>query len=127
MPKKKSGVRTGDARLAKTLSKALQAEGIKKRKAVRVANAVSESLGRDVPAGAGPTAEPQAAQVPTPARAPEPEPASTSQPEVSGDSYDGWTKADLLARARTVNLSGRATMSKGQLLEALRASEHAGA
>jgi hypothetical protein len=35
-------------------------------------------------------------------------------------SYDDWTKPDLLKRARELDISGRSTMSKTQLVDALR-------
>lgn len=34
-------------------------------------------------------------------------------------SYDDWTKADLMKRARELDIAGRSTMSKGDLVEAL--------
>lgn len=34
--------------------------------------------------------------------------------------YDDWRKDDLLARARELGVGGRSTMSKDQLIEALR-------
>ncbi len=37
----------------------------------------------------------------------------------SGD-YDDWTKADLMARAREIGIRGRSTMTKSQLVDALR-------
>lgn len=38
----------------------------------------------------------------------------------SSPSYDEWTKKDLVKRARELDISGRSTMSKGQLVDALR-------
>ena len=35
-------------------------------------------------------------------------------------SYDDWTKADLLERARELEIEGRSSMAKGELIEALR-------
>ena len=35
-------------------------------------------------------------------------------------SYDDWSKADLLARAREIGIKGRSSMTKAQLVEALR-------
>jgi hypothetical protein len=35
-------------------------------------------------------------------------------------SYDEWTKADLLARAREIGIDGRSSMNKDQLVKALR-------
>ncbi|GAA4397616.1 hypothetical protein GCM10023168_02740 [Fodinibacter luteus] len=37
----------------------------------------------------------------------------------AGD-YDDWTKKELLARAREVGIEGRSTMSKSELVDALR-------
>jgi hypothetical protein len=38
----------------------------------------------------------------------------------SSPSYDEWTKDDLMKRAREIGIDGRSSMSKGQLVEALR-------
>lgn len=38
----------------------------------------------------------------------------------SSPSYDDWTKADLMQRARELEISGRSSMSKGDLVKALR-------
>jgi len=35
-------------------------------------------------------------------------------------SYDEWSKQDLLARAREIGIKGRSSMTKGQLVQALR-------
>lgn len=35
-------------------------------------------------------------------------------------SYEEWTKADLLARAREIGIDGRSSMSKAELVKALR-------
>jgi hypothetical protein len=35
-------------------------------------------------------------------------------------SYDDWTKDDLLKRAREIGIKGRSSMSKAQLVNALR-------
>lgn len=35
-------------------------------------------------------------------------------------SYDDWTKDDLLKRARELDIEGRSSMSKSQLIDALR-------
>ena len=35
-------------------------------------------------------------------------------------SYDDWSKNDLLARAREIGIRGRSTMTKPQLIKALR-------
>ena len=35
-------------------------------------------------------------------------------------SYDDWTKKDLMDRAREIGIEGRSSMSKGDLVDALR-------
>jgi hypothetical protein len=35
-------------------------------------------------------------------------------------SYDGWSKEDLLSRAREIGIKGRSSMTKPQLINALR-------
>jgi len=35
-------------------------------------------------------------------------------------SYDDWTKQDLIQRAREVGIKGRSTMTKAELIKALR-------
>ena len=35
-------------------------------------------------------------------------------------SYEDWSKTDLVSRARDIGISGRSSMSKGQLIDALR-------
>ena len=35
-------------------------------------------------------------------------------------SYDDWSKQDLLQRARQIGIKGRSSMTKGQLVQALR-------
>jgi hypothetical protein len=35
-------------------------------------------------------------------------------------SYDDWSKNDLLKRAREIGIEGRSSMSKGELISALR-------
>ena len=37
----------------------------------------------------------------------------------SGD-YDDWTKTDLMTRAREIGIEGRSSMSKSELIDALR-------
>ena len=37
-------------------------------------------------------------------------------------SYDDWSKDDLMKRARDLDISGRSSMNKGQLIRALRSS-----
>jgi len=38
----------------------------------------------------------------------------------SGTPYQEWTKAQLMARARELDIDGRATMNKAELVDALR-------
>jgi hypothetical protein len=38
----------------------------------------------------------------------------------SSPSYDAWTKKDLMARAREIGIDGRSSMSKDELVSALR-------
>jgi hypothetical protein len=35
-------------------------------------------------------------------------------------SYDGWSKQDLVQRAKEIGIKGRSTMSKAELVKALR-------
>ena len=35
-------------------------------------------------------------------------------------SYDDWTKQDLIQRAREIGIKGRSTMTKAELIKALR-------
>ena len=37
-----------------------------------------------------------------------------------GESYEEWTKDELYAKAREVEVHGRSSMSKGELIDALR-------
>ena len=37
-----------------------------------------------------------------------------------GRSFDSWSKADLIKRAREIGLKGRSTMNKSDLIKALR-------
>jgi hypothetical protein len=37
-------------------------------------------------------------------------------------SYDDWSKEDLMKRARDLDISGRSSMNKGQLVKALRST-----
>ncbi len=87
MPKKGTGPSVKDKRLYK----ALRDEGIKKKKAARIANSAAAESGQTVAERGG-----------------------------QSDSYDEWTKSALLARARQVGVTGRSTMTKTQLVEALR-------
>ncbi|CAN5537650.1 Rho termination factor N-terminal domain-containing protein [soil metagenome] len=70
---------------------ALRKEGASKEKAARIANA-SAAQGRSKVARRGGKA---------------------------GD-YDDWTKSDLLARARELDVDGRSKMNKAELIKALR-------
>jgi hypothetical protein len=38
----------------------------------------------------------------------------------TSESYDEWTKDDLLARAREIGIEGRSSMNKAELIDALR-------
>jgi Rho termination factor, N-terminal domain len=73
------------------LYKVLRHEGIKKAKAVRIANAVMPSSGSRVP-----------------------------KQNRRSAAYEKWTKSDLLARARKVGVTGRSSMRKSELVTALR-------
>jgi hypothetical protein len=51
--------------------------------------------------------------------------ANTSRSKVArkggkAPSYDDWTKADLMQRAREIGIEGRSSMSKSELISALR-------
>jgi hypothetical protein len=51
--------------------------------------------------------------------------AATSRSQVGrkggkSGSYDDWSKPDLVRRAREIGIKGRSTMSKAQLVKALR-------
>ena len=49
--------------------------------------------------------------------------AATSRSRVGGrksGSYDDWTKPDLLKRAGEIGIKGRSTMTKAELIKALR-------
>ena len=51
--------------------------------------------------------------------------AATSRSQVArkggqSGSYDGWTRPDLIRRAREIGIKGRSTMTKAQLINALR-------
>ena len=78
------------------LYKALRNEGIGKKKAVRVANAI----------GNGSTTKPTTGN-------------SSKRTRRSVD-YENRTKTELLDRARKNKISGRSAMSKNQLIKALR-------
>lgn len=70
---------------------ALRDDGASKEKAARISNAASNTSRRAVAAKGG----------------------------RSGD-YEDWTKQDLLKRARQIGIEGRSSMSKSQLITALR-------
>jgi hypothetical protein len=70
---------------------ALRDEGASQEKAARIANAGAATSRKKVAARGG--------------RSP---------------SYDDWTKADLLRRAREIGIRGRSSMTKPQLISALR-------
>jgi hypothetical protein len=70
---------------------ALRDDGASKEKAARISNAAANTSRKAVGAKGG----------------------------RSGD-YDDWTKEDLLKKAREVGVRGRSSMSKSQLIDALR-------
>jgi hypothetical protein len=70
---------------------ALRDEGASKEKAARIANASSNSSRSAVGRKGG-----------------------------SSPSYDDWTKPDLEKRAREIGIEGRSTMTKDELIAALR-------
>jgi hypothetical protein len=70
---------------------ALRRDGASKEKAARIANASANSSRSE-----------------------------TGRKGGESPSYDEWTKADLMARAREIGIGGRSTMTKGQLVKALR-------
>jgi hypothetical protein len=71
--------------------RALRREGNSEEKSARIANAAAGSSRKSVGARGG-----------------------------KSGSYDDWTKKDLLQRARELGISGRSSMSKPQLIDALR-------
>jgi hypothetical protein len=71
--------------------RALRREGNSEEKSARIANAAAGSSRKSVGARGG-----------------------------KSGSYDDWTKKDLLQRARELGISGRSSMSKPQLIHALR-------
>jgi hypothetical protein len=71
--------------------KALRREGASKEKAARIANASAGSSREKVASKGG-----------------------------HSGSYDDWTKTDLMKRAREIGIDGRSSMSKGELVSALR-------
>jgi general stress protein YciG len=71
--------------------KAIRREGGSKEKAARIANASSNSSRSKVGRKGGKAA-----------------------------AYDDWSKQDLMKRAREIGIAGRSSMSKGELIKALR-------
>jgi hypothetical protein len=69
----------------------LRDRGESKEKSARIANAVAATSARQVGRKGG-----------------------------QSGSYDDWTKPDLLERAREIGIKGRSTMSKAELIKALR-------
>ena len=70
---------------------ALRREGASKEKAARISNASSNTSR-----------------------------SATGRKGGQSGSYDDWTKADLMKRAREIGIEGRSSMSKGELISALR-------
>jgi hypothetical protein len=70
---------------------ALRREGASKEKAARISNASSNTSR-----------------------------SSTGRKGGKSGSYDDWTKQDLMKRAREIGIEGRSSMSKGELVDALR-------
>lgn len=71
--------------------RALRREGNSEEKSARIANAAAGSSRKSVGSRGG-----------------------------KSGSYDDWTKNDLLRRARELGISGRSSMSKAELIKALR-------
>jgi hypothetical protein len=71
--------------------RALRREGNSEEKSARIANAAAASSRKKVGSRGG-----------------------------RSGSYDDWTKNDLLKRARELGISGRSSMSKAELIDALR-------
>ena len=71
--------------------KALRREGASKEKAARISNASSNTSR-----------------------------SSTGRKGGESGSYDDWSKKDLMKRAREIGIEGRSSMSKGELVDALR-------
>jgi hypothetical protein len=70
---------------------ALRREGASKEKAARISNASSNTSR-----------------------------SSTGRKGGNSGSYDDWTKTDLMKRAREIGIEGRSSMSKSELVSALR-------
>jgi hypothetical protein len=77
----------------KKMYEKLRDEGNSKAKSARIANAASTSSRRQVGKKGG-----------------------------SSGSYDDWTKSDLYDRAKQIGIEGRSSMSKSELIKALRNS-----
>jgi hypothetical protein len=77
----------------KKMYEKLRDEGNSKAKSARIANAASKSSRRRVEKKGG-----------------------------SSGSYDDWTKSDLYDRAKQIGIEGRSSMSKSELIKALRNS-----
>ena len=75
----------------KEMYEALREDGASKEKAARIANAAARTSRSEVGRKGG----------------------------KAGD-YDQWSKDKLLARAREIGIAGRSSMSKAELIEALR-------
>jgi hypothetical protein len=71
--------------------RALRREGNSEEKSARIANAAAASSRKKVGARGG-----------------------------KSPSYDDWTKDDLMKRAREIGISGRSSMTKAELVKALR-------
>ncbi len=71
--------------------RALRRDGASKEKAARIANASAASSRSEVGRKGG-----------------------------ESGSYDDWSKSDLMGRAREIGIQGRSTMSKAELVDALR-------
>jgi hypothetical protein len=71
--------------------RALRREGNSEEKSARIANAAAGSSRKSVGSRGG-----------------------------QSGSYQDWTKKDLLARAREIGIKGRSSMSKSELISALR-------
>jgi hypothetical protein len=73
------------------LYESLRGEGASKEKAARIANAAADSSRSEVGERGGST-----------------------------EAYEEWTKDELMDRARELDVDGRSSMSKDELIEALR-------
>lgn len=88
------------------------------------AGASEEPSGADEPSGSG-LVTPSGAPARTATAEPdtETEDAEEAEPAASGEEpeYEAWTKDDLYEKAQEIDLSGRSSMTKAELIEALRA------